>query len=132
MKMLSEMECREALDDIYVLAIPCQEEVFEHRSQYLKERYILIKQLIKEHFDPQPYTFRELNKEMWVWDDKEKVCFQCNPMISTDMAQCVTYMSYWYNDGEDYDKFHEEYDEFEENRFYPLTKALQYQGKEDE
>lgn len=75
MKMLSEMECREALDDIYVLAIPCQEEVFEHRSQYLKERYILIKQLIKEHFDPQPYTFRELNKGMWIWDDKEKSMF---------------------------------------------------------
>lgn len=178
--MLSEMECREALDDIYVLAIPCQEEVFEHRSQYLKERYILIKQLIKEHFElvellkphgygmlsaeefehwisyickhnadndmiimyqneqleqiknPQPYKFEDLKVGIWVWDDKEKVCFQCNPMISTDMAQCVTYMSYWYNDGEDYDKFHEEYDEFEENRFYPLTKALQYQGKEDE
>ena len=94
--------------------------------------YKTIYQLIKEHFDPKPYKFEELKPNMWVWDDKEKVCFQCNPMISTDMAQCVTYMSYWYNDGEDYDKFHEEYDEFEENRFYPLTKALQYQGKEDE
>ena len=112
--MLTKEECLEALNALDDLAN------FTFNINREGKYYKTIYQLIKEHFDPQPYTFRELNKEMWVWDDKEKVCFQCNPMISTDMAQCVTYMSYWYNDG------------FEENRFYPLTKALQYQGKEDE
>ena len=122
--MLTKEECLEALNALDDLAN------FTFNINREGKYYKTIYQLIKEHFDPQPYTFRELNKEMWVWDDKEKVCFQCNPMISTDMAQCVTYMSYWYNDGEDYDKFHEEYDEFEENRFFPLTKALQ--RKDDE
>lgn len=114
-------------------------EEFEHWISYIckhnadNDMIIMYQnEQLEQIKNPQPYKFEDLKVGIWVWDDKEKVCFQCNPMISTDMAQCVTYMSYWYNDGEDYDKFHEEYDEFEENRFYPLTKALQYQGKEDE
>lgn len=75
----------------------------------------------------QPYKFEELKKGMWVWDDGEKCCFKCNPAISTDMAQCVTYNAFWYNCGEDEDEFFEEYDEFEEGRFFPVTKALEYQ-----
>ena len=75
----------------------------------------------------QPYKFEELKKGMWVWDDKSKCCFECNPAISTDMAQCVTYNAFWYNCGEDEDEFFEEYDEFEEGRFFPITKALEYQ-----
>ena len=77
--------------------------------------------------NPQPYKFEELKKGMWVWDDGEKCCFKCNPAISTDMAQCVTYNAFWYNCGEDEDEFFEEYDEFEEGRFFPVTKALEYQ-----
>lgn len=75
----------------------------------------------------QPYKFEELKKGMWVWDDKGLYCFECNPAISTDMAQCVTYNAFWYNCGEDEDEFFEEYDEFEEGRFFPVTKALEYQ-----
>lgn len=76
--------------------------------------------------NPQPYKFEELKKGMWVWDDKGLYCFECNPAISTDMAQRVTYNAFWYNCGED-KEFFEEYDEFEEGRFYPVTKALEYQ-----
>lgn len=76
--------------------------------------------------NPPPYKFEELKKGMWVWDDKGLYCFECNPAISTDMAQCVTYNAFWYNCGED-KEFFEEYDEFEEGRFYPVTKALEYQ-----
>ena len=74
-----------------------------------------------------PYKFEELKKGMWVWDNVEKCCFPCSPAISTDMAQCVTYTHFWYNCGEDEDEFFEEYDEFEEGRFFPVTKALEYQ-----
>ena len=80
-----------------------------------------------EIFNPQPYKFEELKKGMWVWDDGEKCCFKCNPAISTDMAQCVTYNAFWYNCGEDEDEFFEEYDGFEEGRFFPVTKAMEYQ-----
>lgn len=79
---------------------------------------------LKELKNPQPYKFEDLHKGMWVWDDGEKCCFKCNPAISTDMAQCVTYNAFWYNCGEDEDEFFEEYDEFEEGRFFPVTKAL--------
>lgn len=48
--MLTKEECLEALDDIYALASPCKEEVYEHRSNYLKRRYDLISELIEEHF----------------------------------------------------------------------------------
>lgn len=37
---------QEALDEIYSLALPCQEETYKHRSEYLRERYDLLKRLI--------------------------------------------------------------------------------------
>lgn len=89
--------------------------------------YKEIETLIVEFINPQPYKFEDLHKGMWVWDDKSKCCFKCNPAISTDMAECVTYNAFWYNCGEDEDEFFEEYDEFEEGRFFPITKALEYQ-----
>lgn len=87
---------------------------------------------LNDIYHPQPYKFEELKKGMWVWDSVEKCCFPCSPAISTDMAQCVTYNSFWYNDGGDEDEFFEEYEEFEEGRYYPVTKAMEYQRKEDE
>lgn len=88
-----------------------------------KHEYLSMCDLVE---NPQPYRFEELRKGMWVWDDGEKCCFKCNPAISTDMAQCVTYNAFWYNCGEDEDEFFEEYDEFEEGRFFPPTKAMEH------
>lgn len=62
--------------------------------------------------------FDELKEGMWVWDNKYKYYFECNPRISTDMTECVWYESFWYNTGEGYDEFYEDYIEFEKNRFY--------------
>lgn len=76
--------------------------------------------------NPQPYKFEDLKEGMWVWDNVEKCCFPCSPAISTDMAQCVTYNSFWFNDGWDKDEFMEDYSLFEEGRYYHVTKALQY------
>ena len=86
----------------------------------------ILQRKVNGYENPQPYKFEELKKGMWIWDDKGLYCFECNPAISTDMAQCVTYNAFWYNCGED-KEFFEEYDEFEEGRFYPVTKALEYQ-----
>lgn len=76
--------------------------------------------------NPQPYKFEELKKGMWVWDDKGLYCFECNPAISKNGTRCVTYNAFWYNCGEDEDEFFEEYDEFEEGRFFPIMKAYYY------
>ena len=81
-------------------------------------QYKILKDLINEHFDNPPLKFEELKKGIWIWDNKNKCYFECEPAISTDMAQCVTYNAFWYNCGEDEDEFFEEYEEFEENRFY--------------
>lgn len=60
--MLTEKECNEALDWLYALSVPCKEEVHEHRSSFLGEKYNLIKQLINEHFDNPPLKFEERAK----------------------------------------------------------------------
>lgn len=130
MKMLTKEECKEAVS---ILKNQHEYLSFTLRANYpfsiemIRKVQDCFEQLIKEYFNPQPYKFDELKKGMWVWDDKSKCCFKCNPAISTDMAQCVTYNAFWYNCGEDEDEFFEEYDEFEEGRFFPVTKALEYQ-----
>lgn len=53
--MLTEKECNEALDWLYALSVSCKEEVHEHRSSFLGEKYNLIKQLIEEHFDKETH-----------------------------------------------------------------------------
>ena len=124
--MLTKKECERALQNLRMLE---REDNFKKCGGQVAPQIScdIFEQLISEHFNPQPYKFEDLHKGMWVWDDKELCCFKCNPAISTDMAQCVTYNSFWYNSGEDEDEFFEEYDEFEEGRFFPLTKALEYQ-----
>ena len=81
--------------------------------------------LIKEHFNPQPYKFDELKKGMWGWDDKNEM-FILITFINKQFKKmhiCLT----------EYDGFNDEYvnveytEYFEEGRFFPITKALEYQ-----
>ena len=109
-------------------------EEFEHWISYICKHnadndMIIMSQneQLEQIKNPQPYKYEDLKPGMWVWDDKSKCCFKCNPAISKIGTRCVTYNSFWYNCGEDEDEFFEEYDEFEEGRFFPITKALEYQ-----
>lgn len=122
-----EPTLKEAMDFLELNAYEGSNAITTLRMGDIEEILKPIRKLVNEHFNPQPYKFEDLKKGMWVWDDGEKCCFKCNPAISTDMAQCVTYNAFWYNCGEDEDEFFEEYDEFEEGRFFPVTKALEYQ-----
>lgn len=64
-----------------------------------------------------PYTFEDLKENMWVWDDKEKSCYQIG--IDEDTKEWVYY---FFDDG----LFDTQFAcplEFEENRFYPVQKA---------
>lgn len=121
--MLTKEECETALSKLWDNTFGTDCITGEDLDKYVD----IIDGLIQYVFNPELYKFEDLKPNMWVWDDKELCCFKCNPAISTDMAQCVTYNAFWYNCGEDEDEFFEEYDEFEENRFYPVTKALEYQ-----
>lgn len=70
--MLTEKECNEALDWLYALSVPCKEEVHEHRSSFLGEKYNLIKQLIEEHFSNPPLSYEEIEESHWYWHNKLK------------------------------------------------------------
>ena len=101
--MLTEKECNEALDWLYALSVPCKEEVHEHRSSFLGEKYNLIKQLIEEHFSNPPLTFEELKEDMWVWDKKFNQWIQIDEtwssykkfinvwIVGSDLLQTIEY-----------------------------------------
>lgn len=75
-------------------------------------------------YEPHPYKFEDLKPKMWVWDDKEKEFIKCklgNNRLGND---CVVYD--W--DISPDEEFEEYYREYEEGRFFPATKVLEYQG----
>lgn len=72
--------------------------------------------------NPQPYKFEELHEGMWVWDEQLKWCFE----IGLCKVEIEGYESLKMFKVKNYD------DSlslmiFEENRFFPVTKALEYQ-----
>lgn len=150
---LTEEKCIEAVDDIeYDL---CELETIKTGVVVFciyNESLEIIRDLIKEHFEllevlkecgwseltpkglrvvieagqynakklnelrnPQPYKFEDLKPNMWVWDDKEK---KCNKIIEIEGRNIDFYYI-----TESIDRF---IVEFEKNRFYPVTKALEY------
>lgn len=81
------------------------------------DKYVdVIDGLIQYVFNPQPYKFEELKEGIWLWDEKEK---KCNKIIEIEGKNIDFYYI-----TESIDKF---IVEFEEGRFFPVTKALEYQ-----
>ena len=61
---LTKDECVKALNDLY----------FSYGSYGRDDEcYNVLMELINEHFDNPPLSFEEMEKEMWVWDKKEKM-----------------------------------------------------------
>lgn len=58
---------------------------------------------------------------MWVWDDRLKACFLIKAIKPKTNWNIVIYANYLTDTFEEL--------EFEENRFFPLIKAMEYQGK---
>lgn len=91
-----------------------------------------VNKLIREIYSTKPYKFEELHEGMWVWDDVEK---KCNKIININTVKLLLPTS---NSDKKIGFYYITENplryivEFEDGRFYPLTKALQYQGKEDE
>lgn len=95
-------------------------EEFEHWISYICKHnadndMIIMSQneQLEQIKNPQPYKFEELHEGMWVWDDKEK---KCNKIIEIEGRNIDFYYI-----TESIDRF---IVEFEEGRFYPVTKAL--------
>lgn len=66
-----------------------------------------------------PYKFEDLHEGMWVWDDKLKSCFEIFDIHKEDMSVEVVI----HDKGVEYRKV-VTLGKFEENRFYPLVKAI--------
>lgn len=80
---------------------------------------------LKDLKNPQPYKFEELGKGRAFFDDILEVQAI---IIDIDYESKRIISAYWL----DKNNCLVTYDvEFEEGRFYPITKALEYQGKED-
>mgnify|MGYP000160971592 FL=1 len=74
---------------------------------------LIIRDLVEEHFNPQPLKFEELHENMWVYDVKNKCCIYIEEFTVDNQMMIIRYpMSNrdsnceWCN--------------FEENRFYPI------------
>lgn len=108
-------------------------EEFEHWISYICKHnadndMIIMSQneQLEQIKNPQPYKFENLKVGMWVWDDEER---ECRKILET------------YVTGEDNDVYvkgvrivrhglHElswKYSVFKEGRFFPPTKAMEYQ-----
>lgn len=117
--MLTKEECLKELENSRFLTVSVinQDGQTEYSSDFEQTAvFNTFKQLIEEYFNPQPYKFEELHEDMWVWDDRLKACFLIKAIKPKTNWNIVIYANYLT-------------DTFEENRFFPLIKAMEYQGK---
>ena len=116
--MLTKEECKQALDIIENGTTEFESYDLLPNGTYneFDEQINIMKQLIKEHFDPQPYKLEELHEGMWVWDDEEKEIIHIRSVID----------GFYFLAIEEEDVI---YAKFEENRFFPLIKAMRYQNE---
>ena len=95
-------------------------EEFEHWISYICKHNADNDMIIMS----QNEKFEDLKVGIWVWDDKEKECiYITKTFISISGFNVFTYLGIYQN-LEELKKLDML---FEENRFYPVTKALEYQ-----
>lgn len=101
----------------------CLNQLIEDTNYYVgdviyndhKDEFDILSQLIQEHFNSHPYKYAELKKGMLVWDDSIKTTVKISTTFKNKGRRIVRI------------KYEEKYFsiEFEEGRFFPLTKANQ-------
>lgn len=119
--MLNKEECEKALEVLDCKAHYGCDKGYSQDEELCKicenKDFIemdVLEQLIKEHFEPQPYEFEDLKNNMWVWDDKKMDFYHvCEKIVNKDGTKILANETH--------------YRLFEENRFFPITKALEYQ-----
>lgn len=120
-----EPTLKEAMDFLELNAYEGSNAITTLRMGDIEEILKPIRKLVNKHFNPQPYKFEELKKGMWIWDDENEM-FILITFIDKQfkkMHVCLT----------EYDGFNDEYvnveytEYFEEGRFFPITKAMEYQ-----
>ena len=114
--MLTKEECEKALSEIeYSL---CElEETKTGVDVYclIDENIEIVKQLIKEHFNPNPNNYTEIKEGMWVWDRNVKeIAYICNVSANYKILSLC-----YINRKSNIATINEE------GRFFPITKANQ-------
>lgn len=100
-------------------------EKYTLNCEFISEQHRVITRTfsyLEKYINPQPYKFEDLKKGMWVWDEQLKWCFE----IGLCKVEIEGYESLKMFKVKNYD------DSlslmiFEEGRFFPVTKALEYQ-----
>lgn len=113
--MLSEEKLLECLDAVKS-SEKCQNCIGDCRKCEYSISLDTLEEAISEYFNPQPYEFEDLKEGMWIWDEEFHECFLVAKIYNRNKIIRLNLGSYWWEM------------DFKENRFYPVTKALQYQG----
>lgn len=134
--MLTKEECEKAFKRLngMIVTSPFEEDLIDYndlkkydtqlQNDFMDDVMVFM-QLIEEHFNPQPYKFEELKRGMWVWDDKFKDCMK----IKIIFKPCKSYPNGSLKAYHDLNEETLNFIEFEEGRFFPVTKALEYQNE---
>lgn len=121
--MLSKEECIKALENTRYLNVSIVNEtgadIWNGEFEQTKE-FDVFEQLIKEHFNPQPYKFEDLKVGMWVWDKQLEWCFEiaiCKVETKIKGLEDLKMFKVKNYDGSSTLMI------FEENRFFPVWMA---------
>lgn len=137
MNMLNKEECEKAFKRLngMIITSPFEEDLIDYndlkkydtqlQNDFMDDVMVFM-QLIEEHFNPQPYKFEDLKVGMWVWDDEERECRKILEAYVTDENDDV-YVKGVPIVKHGLHKFSWSYSVFKEGRFFPITKALEYQ-----
>lgn len=114
-----EATLKEAIDFLELNAYEGSDAITTLRMGDIEEILKPIRKLVNEHFNPQPYKFEDLRAGMFVFDCIKNRVNKIIEIFEADVG--IPYIKF--DDG-----FGEWFIiEFEENRFFSLTKALEYQ-----
>ena len=135
--MLIKEECEKAFKRLngMIITSPFEEDLIDYndlkkydtqlQNDFMDDVMVFM-QLIEEHFNPQPYKFEDLKVGIWVWDDVEHEYRKILEAYVTDENDDV-YVKGVPIVKHGLHKFSWSYSVFKEGRFFPLTKALEYQ-----
>lgn len=111
---MNREECERAYADLEVCREVMRESI-ERNGEIINpvssfdKAMVMFARLIEEHFDNPPLKFDELEEEMWVWDNKEKMYIKsCNNFDTEENGKGIRVQM-----GFDLVRI-----KFEENRFY--------------
>ena len=124
---MTKEECKTALENMHCTVINTMTEEMSYQildnliNEHfrLEKNHIVLSLAFDDLYDilyrPEPYKFEDLKVGMWVWDDVEKKCNQIIEILENNE------ISFYYIT-ESVSRY---IVNFEENRFYPLTKAME-------